>query len=108
MEFQHGVLCTWQVPWLAVEKPWSVPAWPFLSSLTQTGIDKAPLPLKGLHSDTASSFQFSVSVLECAVCVPVFENVSVGICDCILASSRCKSASALSGKVSSVLCVLNS
>jgi len=20
--FQHGVSCTWQLPWLAVEKPW--------------------------------------------------------------------------------------
>jgi len=39
------LLCTWQLPWLAVEKPWSAPAWPFLSLLTQTGVDKAPLPL---------------------------------------------------------------
>ena len=37
--------CTWQLPWLVVEKPWLVLAWPFLSFLTQTGIDKAPLPL---------------------------------------------------------------
>jgi len=22
--------CTWQLPWLAVEKPWSALAWPFL------------------------------------------------------------------------------
>ena len=36
--------CTWQLPWLAVEKPWSALAWVFLSFLTQTGIDKAPLP----------------------------------------------------------------
>ena len=36
---------TWQLPWLAVEKPWSALAWPFLSFLTQTGVDKAPLPL---------------------------------------------------------------
>ena len=40
--FQHGVLCTWQLPWLAVKKPWSALA-PLLSLLTQTGIDKAPL-----------------------------------------------------------------
>ena len=33
--FQHRV---------AVEKPWSVPARVFLSFLTQTGVDKAPLP----------------------------------------------------------------
>ena len=43
--FQHGVLCTWQLPWLAVEKPWPALAGPFLSFLTQTGIDKTPLPL---------------------------------------------------------------
>ena len=24
-EFQHRVLCTWQLPWLAVECPWSAP-----------------------------------------------------------------------------------
>ena len=32
-----GVLCTWQLAWLTL-------AGPFLSILTQTGIDKAPLP----------------------------------------------------------------
>ena len=37
--------CTWQLPWLAVEKPWSTLAWPFLSFLTQTSVDKTPLPL---------------------------------------------------------------
>ena len=47
--FQYGVLCTWQLPWLAVEKPWPAPAWSFLSLLTQTGVDKAPLPLQGLY-----------------------------------------------------------
>ena len=45
--FQHGVPCTWQLPWLAVEKPWLALAGPFLSFLTQTGADKAPLPLTG-------------------------------------------------------------
>ena len=34
--FQHGVPCTWQLPWLAVEKLWSALAGPFLSFLTQT------------------------------------------------------------------------
>ena len=29
--FQHGVLCTWQLPLLAVEKPWSALAWSVLS-----------------------------------------------------------------------------
>ena len=24
--------CTWQLPWLAVEKPWSALAWPFLNT----------------------------------------------------------------------------
>ena len=43
-QFQHGVLCTWQLPWLAVEKPCSALACPFLSFLTKAGIDKAPLP----------------------------------------------------------------
>ena len=42
--FQHGMAYTWQLPWLAVEKPWLAPACPFLS-LTQTGVDKASLPL---------------------------------------------------------------
>ena len=32
--FQQGVLCTWQLPWLAIEKPWSALAGPFLSFLT--------------------------------------------------------------------------
>ena len=41
----HGLSCTWQLLWLAVEKPWSALAWPFLSFLTQMGVDKAPLPL---------------------------------------------------------------
>ena len=36
---------TWQLPCLAVEKPWSALGWPFLSFLTQKGVDKAPLPL---------------------------------------------------------------
>ena len=48
--------CTWQLPWLAIEKPCSAPAGPFLFSLTQTGIDKAPLLFYGLHSDTVGCF----------------------------------------------------
>ena len=65
--FQHGVPCAWQLPWLAMEKPWLPLAWPFPAdvhtvhmaaalagcrkalvstglALTQTGVDKAPLP----------------------------------------------------------------
>ena len=26
--FQHGVPCAWQLPWLALEWPWSAPAGP--------------------------------------------------------------------------------
>ena len=29
--FQHGVPCTWQLPWLAVEKSWLALAGPFLT-----------------------------------------------------------------------------
>ena len=36
---------TWWLPWQAVEKPWLALTWPFLSFFTQTGVDKAPLPL---------------------------------------------------------------
>ena len=32
--FQHRVQYKWQLPWLAVEKPWSALAWPFLTFLT--------------------------------------------------------------------------
>ena len=42
--FQHGVPCTWQLPWMAVEKPWSALAWAFHSFMTQACVDKAPLP----------------------------------------------------------------
>ena len=30
-------------------KPWLALVWAFLSFLIQTGVDKAPLPFKGLH-----------------------------------------------------------
>ena len=56
-KFQHGVPCTWQLPWLAVEKPWSAQAWPFLFLLTQTGVNKAPLPFRGSISGIVGSFQ---------------------------------------------------
>ena len=42
--FQHGVPCTWQLPWLAVEKPWSALAGPFLTLLAQTGSGTTPPP----------------------------------------------------------------
>ena len=41
--FQHGVPCTWQLPWLAVVKPWSALAGPFLTLLAQTGSGTTPL-----------------------------------------------------------------
>ena len=50
----HGVLYTWQLPWLAVEKPWSALAWAFLSFLTQMGVT---LPFRGSISGTVGSFQ---------------------------------------------------
>ena len=43
--FKHGVPCTWQLLWMAVEKPWLALGWPFLSFMTQMGVDKTPLPL---------------------------------------------------------------
>ena len=43
--FQHRVPCTWQLPWLAREQPWSALAGPFLTLLAQTGSGTIPLPL---------------------------------------------------------------
>ena len=43
--FQHGVLCTWQLPWVAVENLWLALAGPFLTLLAQTGSGTTPLPL---------------------------------------------------------------
>ena len=40
-----GVPCTWQLPWLAREEPWSAVAGPFLALLAQTGSGTTPLPL---------------------------------------------------------------
>ena len=54
---QHGVPCTWQLPWLAVENPGRQLAWAFPSFLTQMGVDKAPLPFRGSISGTVGSFQ---------------------------------------------------
>ena len=52
--FQHGVPCTWQLLWLAVEKLWSALAWPFLSFLTQTGV---LCWFRGSISGSVGSFQ---------------------------------------------------
>ena len=43
--FQHRMPCTWQLLSLAVEQPWLALVRPFLSVLTQMGIEKAPLHL---------------------------------------------------------------
>ena len=59
---QRGVPCTWQLPWLAIEGPWSALAWAFLSFMTQTGIDKASLPFKGLHFWHCSQFSVGRSI----------------------------------------------
>ena len=39
------VPCTWQLPWLAREEPWSAVAGPFLALLAQTGSGTTPLAL---------------------------------------------------------------
>ena len=43
--FQHGVLCAWQLPWLAIEEPWLALAGPHLTLSAQTGSGTTPLPL---------------------------------------------------------------
>ena len=40
-----GVPCTWQLPWLAREETWSAVARPFLAFLAQTGSGNTPLAL---------------------------------------------------------------
>ena len=54
--FQHGVPCTWQLPWLAIRKPWSALAGPFLSFLPQTGVERLLHLCKSSISATADSF----------------------------------------------------
>ena len=36
----HDISCTWQLSWLAVEKPWSALAVPFLAFLTQMEVER--------------------------------------------------------------------
>ena len=56
--FQYGVPCTWQLPWLAVEKPWYVLAGPFLTFLAQTGSQEPlPSPCRGTISGLVGSIQ---------------------------------------------------
>ena len=44
-EVGRDMPCIWQLSWLAVEKPWLALAGPFLSFITQMGIEKALLLL---------------------------------------------------------------
>ena len=41
----RGVPCTWQLPWLAREEPWSLVAGSFFTLLAQTGSGTTPLAL---------------------------------------------------------------
>ena len=52
--FQHGYRAHGKLPWLAVEKPWSALARPFLSFMTQTGVDRLLCLFRGSISGTAS------------------------------------------------------
>ena len=54
----HDMPYTWRLSWLAIEKPWSALAGPFLSFLTQTDVEKAPQLCRGSTSGTVDSFQF--------------------------------------------------
>ena len=38
-KFQHGILCTWQLPWLAVEQCWLALAGPLLTLLEKIGAE---------------------------------------------------------------------
>jgi len=55
--FEHRVLCTYQLPWLAVEQPWAALVGIFLKFSAQMGVESTPLPSFGAISGTASSFQ---------------------------------------------------
>jgi len=46
--------CTWQLPWLAIEKPWSALVGPFLSFLDTNGL---LCLFRGSISGTVGSFQ---------------------------------------------------
>ena len=41
----HNMLWTWKLSWLAVERPWSALAGPFLNLLAQIGVETTPPPL---------------------------------------------------------------
>ena len=38
----QDMLCTWRLPWLAVEWPWSALARPLLTLLAQMGVETTP------------------------------------------------------------------
>ena len=74
-EFQHRVLCTWQLPWLAVECPWSALAGPLLTLLATTGIETTPT-LQGHHFCYCR--QFSVRMQPCSQALLEHKYVSKG------------------------------
>ena len=53
----HDFPCTWWLSWLAVEKPLLATAGPFLSLLTQMGIERLVCLCRGPISSTVDSFQ---------------------------------------------------
>ena len=54
--FQYGVPSTWQLPWLAVEWPWSALVGPLLTLLVQTGMETTPLPCRDTIVGTVRGF----------------------------------------------------
>ena len=48
--FRHSVPGMWWLSSLAIERPWSKLARPFLSFIVQTGVETTPLPLWELPS----------------------------------------------------------
>ena len=58
----QDILCTWRLPWLPVEQPWSALAGPFLTLLEQMGTEVIPLPFKGHHLQSCRQVLVSQSV----------------------------------------------
>jgi len=52
-----GVPCTWQLPWLAREEPWSAVAGPFFTLLAQRAQEPLLSPCRGIISESVGSFQ---------------------------------------------------
>ena len=60
----HNMLCTWQLSRLAIERPWSVLAGPFLTLLAQTGIKTTPWDT---ISGTVGHFRSGGLTIECSL-----------------------------------------